>query len=120
MALGTQEAVAAHVRAKTWQKCAFTCASFSAAHFVVGAKLGKWLDPYLEKVAVQTAQGQLLAVEIAIDHTPAGTTIQPAAFAELCATCGLWVLICNEVLPSLAIGNKRGANNDRCVVRADG
>ena len=104
VAVGTQAAVAAHIRAKTWQRCAFSCASFMAPHFVVGAKLGSWLDTFLAAQAVQTAEGQILAVELAIAQTPAGTTIAPIAFGELCATCGLWILIRDRVLPELAVG----------------
>ena len=43
-----------------------------ASHFVVGAKLGNWLDTFLSAQAVQTAEGQLLAVELAIAQTPPG------------------------------------------------
>ena len=111
VAVGTQAAVAAHVRERTWQRCSFTCASFMAPHFVVGAKLGSWLDDFLVKHAVQTAEGQLLAVELAIAQTPPGAaTITASAFGDLCATCGLWILIRDQVLPQLAIG---GVDVDR-------
>ena len=105
VAVGTQAAIAAHVREKTWQRCVFTCQSFMASHFVVGAKLGSWLETFLSKQAVQTAEGQTLAVACAIAQTPPGTTISKQVFGELCATCGLWILIRDRVLPELAIGS---------------
>ena len=76
-----------------------------ASHFVVGAKLGNWLDTFLSKHAVQTAEGQALAVACAIAQTPKETTISKQAFGELCASCGLWILIRDRVLPELAIGS---------------
>ena len=105
MAVGTHAAIADHIREKTWQCCVFTCQSFMASHFVVGAKLGNWLDTFLSKHAVQTAEGQALAVACAIAQTPEETTISKQAFGELCASCGLWILIRYRVLPELAIGS---------------
>ena len=43
-------------------------------------------------------------MELAIAQTPAGTTITQQVFGELCATCGLWTLIRDRVLPTLAVG----------------
>ena len=105
VAVGTQELVAAHARNKTWQRCAFSCSSFTAAHFMIGSKLGTWFDSYLVKTAVQTARGQSLAVELAISNTPEATQITQQQFAELCAVCGLWCIIRITVLPELAIGD---------------
>ena len=55
--------------------------------------------------AVQTAEGQLLAVELAIAQTPPGAMISKQVFGELCAMSGLWILIRERVLPELAIGS---------------
>ena len=105
VAVGTQEVVATHVRQKTWQLCAFSCSSFTGPHFLIGSKLGKWFDPYLVRKCVQTATGQRLAVEVAIENAQPGSTIPEKQFSDLCAACGLWCLIVSEALPQLAIGS---------------
>ena len=104
VAIGTQDVIADHVRERTWQRCAFTCHAFMAATFVIGAKLGPWFDNLLQKSAIQSAQGQLLAVQMAIKQTPSGSSISQQCFTDLCTACGLWVWIRDTILPLLAIG----------------
>ena len=105
VSIGTQDVIADHVREQTWQRCAFTCHAFMAGTFVIGAKLGTWFDQLLQNGAIQSAQGQLLAVQIAIKQRPAGSSIQQQCFTDLCTACGLWVWLREKILPLLALGS---------------
>ena len=105
VAIGTQDVIAGHVREQTWQRCVFSCQAFMAPTFVIGAKLGSWFDQLLQRNAIQSAQGQLLAVKMTIVQTPSGIAIQQHDFADLCTACGLWVWLLEHVLPLLAFGS---------------
>jgi hypothetical protein len=102
----TKSVIAADIAQKTWQGGVFSAHALMAAKFPVGVALAEWFDELLIKHAVQTAQGQLLATNLAIQQTEAGTKITQSDFDVLCVTSGMWVVIKENVLPQLAFGDK--------------
>ena len=119
IAESTLALISAEIAQKTWQGCTFTSHALMASKFPVGGPLATWFDDVLIKVGLQTAQGQLLAVELAIETTAPGGSCLPGGhitqsdFDYLCGACGMWVAVKQHVLPQLAFGSADVAEMDQ-------
>eukprot|EP00974_Lingulodinium_polyedra_P094901 9197285-Lingulodinium_polyedra.AAC.1 len=76
-----------------------------ASRFVVSAKLGNWMHECLDRHGRQSAMGQLMAVELAIQETPGHQKMTQEAFDVLCGICGFWSMVQEYVLPLLGLGD---------------
>ena len=74
----------------TWQQCPFTAHALMAPRLVMGAELGNWMHPFMDRHMRQSAAGQLLAIELACQDTQEGCKVKQDLCDILCGSCGFW------------------------------